>query len=169
MYHDTSLSTTSPRLQGVRYTHRSHFLHALMIIQADALAMGAATTVLMVVPMFHASGWGLNFAGEELWGGTAGHCHRSMANRRCSCCAAALCGSQHSSLLHCMAVPQAPVSTGSSTRSAGHLQPWYVDCSPGMWTAALACTVLATIGVCCFYLPDRSNGWCPVGPAGSVP
>lgn len=33
--------------------------------QPDALALGAANTVLMVVPMFHANSWGLAFAGER--------------------------------------------------------------------------------------------------------
>jgi fatty-acyl-CoA synthase len=47
----------------VRYTHRSNFLHALITTAPDALALSAASTILMVVPMFHANSWGLNFSG----------------------------------------------------------------------------------------------------------
>lgn len=53
-------------LQGVRYTHRSNFLHALITIGPDGLALSATSTVLMVVPMFHANSWGLNFSGERV-------------------------------------------------------------------------------------------------------
>jgi fatty-acyl-CoA synthase len=52
-------------LQGVRYTHRSNFLHALITTAPDALALSAASTILMVVPMFHANSWGLNFSGAS--------------------------------------------------------------------------------------------------------
>eukprot|EP00879_Flechtneria_rotunda_P024617 GHRR01026115.1.p1 GENE.GHRR01026115.1~~GHRR01026115.1.p1 ORF type:complete len:265 (+),score=70.67 GHRR01026115.1:511-1305(+) len=50
-------------LQGVLYTHRSNFLHAMILLSPDALALGASSTILMIVPMFHANSWGLNFAG----------------------------------------------------------------------------------------------------------
>lgn len=33
----------------------------LLLLQ-DALCLGASNTVLMIVPMFHANSWGLNFA-----------------------------------------------------------------------------------------------------------
>jgi hypothetical protein len=52
-------------LQGVRYTHRSNFLHALITTAPDALALSASSTILMVVPMFHANSWGLNFSGAQ--------------------------------------------------------------------------------------------------------
>jgi acyl-CoA synthetase (AMP-forming)/AMP-acid ligase II len=52
--------------QGVRYTHRSNFLHALITTAPDALALSASSTILMVVPMFHANSWGLNFSGAAL-------------------------------------------------------------------------------------------------------
>lgn len=51
------------QLQGVLYTHRSNFLHAMVTIGPDSLCLGAQSTVLMVVPMFHANSWGLNFSG----------------------------------------------------------------------------------------------------------
>lgn len=52
-------------VQGVRYTHRSNFLHSFVVTQPDSLCLGAADSMLMVVPMFHANSWGVNFAGEE--------------------------------------------------------------------------------------------------------
>jgi hypothetical protein len=54
-------------LQGVRYTHRSNFLHALITTAPDALALSAGSTILMVVPMFHANSWGLNFSGALMY------------------------------------------------------------------------------------------------------
>jgi fatty-acyl-CoA synthase len=46
----------------VTYTHRSSFLHALRLLQADVIGVTAADSVLTVVPMFHANAWGLPFA-----------------------------------------------------------------------------------------------------------
>eukprot|EP00879_Flechtneria_rotunda_P006882 GHRR01007227.1.p1 GENE.GHRR01007227.1~~GHRR01007227.1.p1 ORF type:complete len:461 (+),score=111.37 GHRR01007227.1:227-1609(+) len=57
----TSGTTGNPK--GVLYTHRSNFLHAMILLSPDALALGASSTILMIVPMFHANSWGLNFAG----------------------------------------------------------------------------------------------------------
>jgi acyl-CoA synthetase (AMP-forming)/AMP-acid ligase II len=56
----TSGTTGAPK--GVTYTHRSSFLHTLRLLQADVMAFTAADSVLAVVPMFHANGWGLPFA-----------------------------------------------------------------------------------------------------------
>jgi fatty-acyl-CoA synthase len=56
----TSGSTGVPK--GVSYTHRSNFLHTLRLLQADVLALTSADAVLPVVPLFHASAWGLPFA-----------------------------------------------------------------------------------------------------------
>jgi fatty-acyl-CoA synthase len=56
----TSGTTGAPK--GVTYTHRSSFLHTLRLLQADVLGITAADSVLTVVPMFHASAWGLPFA-----------------------------------------------------------------------------------------------------------
>jgi len=55
----TSGTVGNPR--GVLYTHRSNYLHTLRALQADAVALTAADTVLVAVPMFHANGWGLPF------------------------------------------------------------------------------------------------------------
>ncbi|HEY0940989.1 MAG TPA: AMP-binding protein [Steroidobacter sp.] len=56
----TSGTTGAPK--GVTYTHRSSFLHTLRLLQGDVLGITAADSVLTVVPMFHASAWGLPFA-----------------------------------------------------------------------------------------------------------
>jgi fatty-acyl-CoA synthase len=56
----TSGTTGAPK--GVTYTHRSSFLHALRLLQADVMAISARDAVLVVVPMFHANAWGLPFA-----------------------------------------------------------------------------------------------------------
>jgi acyl-CoA synthetase (AMP-forming)/AMP-acid ligase II len=56
----TSGSTGAPK--GVTYTHRSSFLHTLKLLQADVLGARATDVVLPVVPLFHASAWGLPFA-----------------------------------------------------------------------------------------------------------
>ena len=55
-------SGTTGRPKGAVYTHRGNYLHTLRALQADAMALTAADTVLVGVPMFHANGWGLPFA-----------------------------------------------------------------------------------------------------------
>ena len=56
----TSGTTGNPK--GVLYAHRSNFIHALMTLQADALALSARDNVLMVVPMYHANAWGMVYS-----------------------------------------------------------------------------------------------------------
>lgn len=56
----TSGTTGDPK--GVLYTHRSNYLHTLMIIQPDVYAIGTSEVLMPIVPMFHANGWGLIFA-----------------------------------------------------------------------------------------------------------
>lgn len=59
-------SGTVGRPRGVLYTHRSNYLHTLRVLQADAFALTGEDTVLVAVPMFHANGWGLPFAGPAV-------------------------------------------------------------------------------------------------------
>ena len=56
----TSGTTGNPK--GVLYSHRSNYLHALMTLQADALALSARDTVLLLVSMYHANAWGVVFS-----------------------------------------------------------------------------------------------------------
>jgi len=56
----TSGTTGNPK--GALYSHRSTLLHALTISLPDVIGFAMADTVLPVVPMFHAAGWGLPYA-----------------------------------------------------------------------------------------------------------
>ena len=56
----TSGTTGNPK--GVLYSHRSSYLHTMMTLQADALALTARDTVLLVVPMYHANAWGVVYS-----------------------------------------------------------------------------------------------------------
>jgi len=56
----TSGTTGNPK--GVLYSHRSNFLHTLTTMGSDVLGVGAADSILPVVPMFHANAWGIAFS-----------------------------------------------------------------------------------------------------------
>lgn len=56
----TSGTTGDPK--GVLYAHRSTVLHSMMVLQKDVFGCGVDDVVMPVVPMFHASAWGLVFA-----------------------------------------------------------------------------------------------------------
>lgn len=56
----TSGTTGNPK--GVLYSHRTNVLHTLITLGKDVIGVGAADTVLPVVPMFHANAWGLAFS-----------------------------------------------------------------------------------------------------------
>ena len=56
----TSGTTGNPK--GVLYSHRSNWLHMMMTLQVDAVALSARDSVLLVVPMYHANAWGIAFS-----------------------------------------------------------------------------------------------------------
>jgi 3-(methylthio)propionyl---CoA ligase len=60
----TSGTTGAPK--GVTYTHRSNYLHTIHQLQADMSGLTARDSMLIAVPMFHANGWGLPFAGPAV-------------------------------------------------------------------------------------------------------
>ena len=56
----TSGTTGVPK--GVAYTHRSVFLHTLLLTIADNFAVCHSDVLMPVVSMFHVNGWGLPYA-----------------------------------------------------------------------------------------------------------
>src|SRR5438876_556664 len=56
----TSGTTGNPK--GVLYTHRAIFLHSYALAMADVFGISESDTILQIVPMFHANGWGIPFA-----------------------------------------------------------------------------------------------------------
>jgi fatty-acyl-CoA synthase len=57
----TSGTTGEPK--GVVYSHRSTFLHAMVVNTASVLALDDRDKVLLIVPMFHANAWGTPYSG----------------------------------------------------------------------------------------------------------
>ena len=57
----TSGTTGNPK--GVVYSHRSTFLHSLMVLASSTLGLNESDRVMPIVPMFHANAWGLPHAG----------------------------------------------------------------------------------------------------------
>ena len=56
----TSGTTGDPK--GVVYTHRSNVLHAMALLTPDMAGLSSRDTLMPVVPLFHANGWGLAYA-----------------------------------------------------------------------------------------------------------
>ena len=56
----TSGTTGNPK--GVLYSHRSTVIHSMMMCSGPVLGLDPDTTILPVVPMFHANAWGLVYA-----------------------------------------------------------------------------------------------------------
>ena len=57
----TSGTTGNPK--GVLYEHRSTMLHTLTQLSPDIMGLSKQAVVLPIVPMFHANGWGVPWAG----------------------------------------------------------------------------------------------------------
>ena len=55
-------SGTTGRPKGVLYSHRSMYLHSMIMNFADITALRATDRVLQLVPMFHANAWCLPYA-----------------------------------------------------------------------------------------------------------
>ncbi|HEY7976479.1 MAG TPA: long-chain fatty acid--CoA ligase [Ktedonobacterales bacterium] len=56
----TSGTTGNPK--GVVYSHRSSYLHAFSVTQADTIALSNRDVAFPLVPMFHVNAWGLPHA-----------------------------------------------------------------------------------------------------------
>jgi fatty-acyl-CoA synthase len=56
----TSGTTGHPK--GVLYTHRAIVLHSFALAMTDVFGICEHDTILQIVPMFHANGWGLPYA-----------------------------------------------------------------------------------------------------------
>ncbi|MCE9622797.1 MAG: long-chain fatty acid--CoA ligase [Actinomycetia bacterium] len=56
----TSGTTGNPK--GVMYSHRSSYLHALMVTTTANIAISERDRMLVIVPMFHANAWGSPYA-----------------------------------------------------------------------------------------------------------
>ena len=59
-------SGTTGKPKGVMYTNRSTYLHTLTESLTDSLGLSALDSLLGIVPMFHAMGWGLPFCASML-------------------------------------------------------------------------------------------------------
>ncbi|MGZ3438321.1 MAG: long-chain fatty acid--CoA ligase [Polyangia bacterium] len=55
-------SGTTGRPKGVVYSHRSTWLHSMMLCTGSVLGIHERDRVLPIVPMFHANAWGLPYA-----------------------------------------------------------------------------------------------------------
>lgn len=56
----TSGTTGDPK--GVLYTHRSNIIHAFATAGGEVFNLNSSSSVMMIVPMFHANSWGLAFS-----------------------------------------------------------------------------------------------------------
>ncbi len=56
----TSGTTGNPK--GVMYSHRSTYLHSVMVTSTASIALSERDRMLVIVPMFHANAWGTPYA-----------------------------------------------------------------------------------------------------------
>ena len=56
----TSGTTGNPK--GVMYSHRSTYMHSLMVTSTANIALSELDRMLVIVPMFHANAWGVPYA-----------------------------------------------------------------------------------------------------------
>jgi fatty-acyl-CoA synthase len=56
----TSGTTGNPK--GVMYSHRSTYMHSVMVTSTANIALGEHDRMLVIVPMFHANAWGVPYA-----------------------------------------------------------------------------------------------------------
>ena len=56
----TSGTTGNPK--GVMYSHRSTYMHSLIITSTAGVALANPDRMLVIVPMFHANAWGMPYA-----------------------------------------------------------------------------------------------------------
>lgn len=59
-------SGTTGKPKGVMYTNRSTYLHTLTESLTDSMGLSSLDSLLGIVPMFHAMGWGLPYAASML-------------------------------------------------------------------------------------------------------
>lgn len=52
-------SGTTGKPKGVEYEHRSQYIHTLVQSLTDSMGLSATDSLMGIVPMFHAMGWGL--------------------------------------------------------------------------------------------------------------
>ena len=60
----TSGTTGNPK--GVEYEHRSQYLHTMAQCMTDSMGLSGTDSVLGIVPMFHAMGWGIPWSATML-------------------------------------------------------------------------------------------------------
>ena len=56
----TSGTTGNPK--GVMYSHRSTYMHSLLVTSTANIALSETDRMLVIVPMFHANAWGMPYA-----------------------------------------------------------------------------------------------------------
>ena len=50
------------RMQGVTYSHRTSYIYAMLKCAPDNMNLSSSTCVYAMVPMYHATAWGVPFS-----------------------------------------------------------------------------------------------------------